>query len=555
MKPRVFGIRPSLRMGRSLVPALLFAIHLSVFAGSPARADEVSCAGLKSQPVPVTAISLPVSAVKIASATYVADAVGTNAFCKVIGEMAPMDPTSWPILFEVNLPTKWNGKAIQYGGGGTNGVLINGLERLRDAPPGTLTPVEQGYVTFGTDAGHPVLKPDSQAFAVNDEAVTNQAYASYKKVHDLAVHLTKTYYGQAVRRMYFFGASEGGRESLLAVQRYPSDYDGAVAIVPAFTWTAQHLGHYREWELQQDGGWVNRAKLVTLHKAVLAACDGLDGLVDGILSQYESCGAKFSPSALRCQGGSDTGDNCLSDRQVAFLQGVYGRKIFAFPLANGFDSYPGSPYGGAEADRDGMIGAVLAPNRPVPGDLGRPLYGPGSIRFFFTQDPAFTGHFDETKYRDRLLRLSAMFDTTNVDMSSFAKRGGKLLIKENGADYLRSPGATYDWYREVIRKMGRPAVEAFMRLYVNPGVGHGGTGPMADGSAAPNSTDLLTALDNWVERGAAPGNLASARFSQTAPFVRELDRPLCQYPTYPHYDGRGDTKNAANFSCRRVAGP
>ena len=47
-------------------------------------------------------------------------------FCKVLGQIAPTDPKAPPIKFQVNLPIEWNGRSLQYGGGGFNGVLITG---------------------------------------------------------------------------------------------------------------------------------------------------------------------------------------------------------------------------------------------------------------------------------------------------------------------------------------------------------------------------------------------------------------------------------------------
>ena len=49
------------------------------------------------------------------------------AFCKVLGHIEPSDPKAPPITFEVNLPVEWNGRSVQYGGGGFNGTLITGL--------------------------------------------------------------------------------------------------------------------------------------------------------------------------------------------------------------------------------------------------------------------------------------------------------------------------------------------------------------------------------------------------------------------------------------------
>jgi hypothetical protein len=166
------------------------------------------------------------------------------AFCKVLGQIAPTDPNAPPIKFAVNLPVEWNGRSLQYGGGGFNGVLITGL-RLPAAYPFDLpSPLARGFVTYGTDSGHE-SKPGEppQLCALNDEAFENFAYRSYKKVRDAAVALMVRTYGKPPQKIYFMGSSEGGREGLTMAQRYPDDFDGIFARVPVINWVGlQHAG-------------------------------------------------------------------------------------------------------------------------------------------------------------------------------------------------------------------------------------------------------------------------------------------------------------------------
>jgi len=212
--------------------------------GNPATA----CAALVA-PVASSAIGLPSGAATIDSATLVpasALAVAERgptppsritpampSFCKVLGRIAPIDASAPPIMFQVNLPLAWNGRSVQYGGGGFNGVLITGLSLVPAARFDLPTPLAQGYVTYGTDSGHQnVAGQPPQAFALNDEALTNFAHASYKKVRDVAVALMQRAYGQAPQKLYFMGSSEGGREALTMAQRYPQDFDGIFSRVP-----------------------------------------------------------------------------------------------------------------------------------------------------------------------------------------------------------------------------------------------------------------------------------------------------------------------------------
>src|ERR1700744_2557056 len=110
------------------------------------------------------------------------------AFCKVLGSIAPTDPKAPPIKFEVNLPVEWNGRSLQYGGGGFNGVLFSGLGLPPAYPFDKPSPLARGFVTYGTDSGHE-SKPGEppQLFALNDEAFENFSHVAYQKGGDAAV--------------------------------------------------------------------------------------------------------------------------------------------------------------------------------------------------------------------------------------------------------------------------------------------------------------------------------------------------------------------------------
>ena len=144
------------------------------------------------------------------------------AFCKVLGHIEPTDAKAPPIKFEVNLPVEWNGRSVQYGGGGFNGTLITGLGLPPAYPFDRPSPLARGFVTYGTDSGHETRPGEPpQVFALNDEAFENFAYRSYKKVRDAAVALMVRSYGKPPEKMYFMGSSEGGREALTMAQRLP----------------------------------------------------------------------------------------------------------------------------------------------------------------------------------------------------------------------------------------------------------------------------------------------------------------------------------------------
>ena len=185
------------------------------------------------------------------------------AFCEVLGRIELISPNTPPIRFELNLPVEWNGRALQYGGGGFNGVVITGLGLPPAMPFDAPSPLARGFATYGTDSGHesePGEPP--QAFALNDEAFRNFAYAAYKKVHDAARTLIERAYGRAPEKTYFMGSSEGGREALTVAERYPEDFDGILARVPVINWTGlQHAG-MRDGLATMGDGWMDRAQVI-----------------------------------------------------------------------------------------------------------------------------------------------------------------------------------------------------------------------------------------------------------------------------------------------------
>ncbi len=269
-------------------------------AGAMTQLPEGACLAL-SAAIPPSVIGLPTSGAVIDSATLhgPSDVTVTEraptpasrvtpaapATCRVLGRIAPVDPAAPPIRFQVNLPVQWNGKAVQFGGGGFNGVLITGLGLVPAAPYDKPGPLAQGYVTYGTDSGHEQKPGEApQAFASNDEAFENFAHAAYKKVRDVAGIVTERAYGRRPTRVYFVGSSEGGREALTMAQRYPADFDGVFARVPVINWTGlQHAGA-RNGLATAGEAWLTRAHVELVHNAVLKACDTLDGVKDGLVA-------------------------------------------------------------------------------------------------------------------------------------------------------------------------------------------------------------------------------------------------------------------------------
>jgi feruloyl esterase len=263
----------------------------------------------------------------------------------------------------------------------------------------------------------------------------------------------------------------------------------------------------------------------------------------------------FDPKVLRCVNGADTGDDCLSDAQIAAVETLHRPTQLPFALANGLTSYPGWNYG-SEDQAGGMVQYVtgLRPARfPDPTPEGQGVHwshGNGAARYFIARDAKFDPFtFSPANFSDRIRQLSEMLDATDPDLSAFLARNGRLILKANGADFALSPFQVINYYKSVVAKMGQSRADQFIRFYVTPGVNHQGNGVTSSGDAVPAKVDLLGALDSWVDSGEAPKTLVQVSQETAAPFNVISSRPMCRYPLYPRYNGNSDPKQTSSFTC------
>lgn len=552
------------------IPVFIVAVGLLAACGGSGggAAAQVGCGDLAGLAIPASAIALPTTGATITSATVVA-AAGAGAaavpeHCLVSGSISPVDPAAPKILFRVALPTEWNSKALMFGGGGFDGSIPAITGNVANGPTDRARPVARGYATFGSDSGHQANAFGSQdgSWGLNDEAVANFGGDALKKTRDAAMAVIRTRYGTLPRKSYFAGGSTGGREALAAIQRWPADWDGAIAWYPAWNDAAALLGGHRmNRALAQPGAYPNTAKRVLILQAALAACDTLDGVQDGLISNQAACNASFDPSTanfngapLRCAGGVDTGDSCLSDAQITALKTINTDTRFNFTLASGERRYPGYNVWGADLGittnpsplQPTVTFLALGTSQPA---MPQPRSAPYIsvlvdqwIKYSVTRDPSYDSLAldpeNPGQWGGRISDLSRQLDTS-TDISLFAERGGKLLLAHGLADVLVSSRATADYYTRLQRQMGAPAVERFARYYEVPGLGHAV-------STVFNATwDSLTALERWAEEGEAP----RAEVTTDTAGVPGRTRPMCDYPKWPRYTGTGDVNAAASFHC------
>ena len=449
-------------------------------------------------------------------------------YCKVNGTLAPA------LNFEIRLPDAWNGKLYYAGGGGYDGSI----------PELVVPALAKGYAEVVSDSGH---QGDgmSAAFALND-LFAAQLFGSLSvpTVMSTALKTLTAAYGVPPAKSYFEGCSNGGREALMAVQRNPNLFDGVIARAPAYNWVG-FMGAFNRTAkaLAAPEGALSHAKTALLAKHVRDACDGLDGIVDGVVSNPAACTAAVSNvAALRCAGGADTGDTCLSDAQLAVVKSWTTDAVFK---GNSTFRSKGYTLTGNEDD-PWNFGMWVSGDGDVK-KAGQYLIQDSTVKYYLARDPGA----DSLQYapwdqnQSALYAMAALNDATQTDIRPFIAGGGKLIVWHGGADTVLSANSTIEYMSNVKKVIGAASADASTRLYVAPGVNH------CEGGVGADQTDLLTALDRWVTKDIGPGTLSAQKRDANGAVARTL--PLCRYPQYPKYTGPADdaaaAKLATNYAC------
>jgi pimeloyl-ACP methyl ester carboxylesterase len=538
---------------QSCVALLVGAAYLAGPADSGAtKSVHISpgnCASLQGLSIPASSIDLPSSGALVEAAAFVdvsAKDTVDGDFCKVTGIIKPYHSGSPNLEFEVNLPTAWNRRVVQMGGGGYDGSLVTGLTQYSNQTPGAATPLKQGYVTLGSDGGHKGKQAFDGSFGTDDEALLNYGKQSVKKTHDAAMAIIQKAYGQRPRRFYFIGGSQGGHEALDAAARYPEDYDGVVAQYPAYNVTMLHLGSLNVGRaLYAEGGaaWINPKKTKLIGDAIYAKCDALDGARDGIISNVEACNAAFDISALRCPNGADTGDSCLSDAQIRAVRMIAAPYKPGVTIA-GMDTFPKwALLEGALFQGPSNFGQVSQPSNPLSGKEALEYSaGDQTVKFILTRDAKYDPlKFDPAQWKQRIATVASIMDVTDVSLEKFRAKGGKIIMTHGTADDFITPHNSIEYYKRQLAHFGQDRLNTFLRFYMIPGFGHGF-------GIFNAKFDSLGALENWVEKGQPPVRLTAMDANPGA----NRTRPLCEWPGWPKFTGTSGAEDAAaSYTCVR----
>jgi len=434
------------------------------------------------------------------------------ALCRVALTARPSADSE--IQIEVWLPAEnWNGRLQSVGNGAWAGSI--GYAALAEA-------VGNGYAAASTDTGH---VGNSVEFAVgHPEKLVDFAHRAVHEMTLAAKAAVLAYYGRPADYAYFVGCSTGGRQALAEAQRYPGDYDGIVSGAPAYYPT--HLQGMQVWSAaighRAPGAALTEDDFELVNDAVVAACDTLDGVADGVIENPAAC--SFDAASLVCQNGATT--SCLSPLKAETVALIHrgpadsgGRVLFP-GLA------PGSERGWTTLSGDAPLSLAAETYRTLV--FGDPSW---DYRKF---DP-------ERDFAVGVERIGSLMNSNDPNLDPFLASGGKLLLYHGWNDPGIPAMGTVNYYESVRASVGAEKADTGVRLFMVPGMNH------CRGGVGTDRFDAVSALDRWVSQDQAPERIEAERVvgGET---VRT--RPLCPYPQVAVYDGTGSTDLAENFVCR-----
>jgi feruloyl esterase len=451
--------------------------------------------------------------------------------------------------FELRLPTKtWGGKLLHQGGGGNCGVITTSSADDQ---------LQRGYATVGTNAGHDSALTGRDARWGYDQEFNDEYGDAYEREIDYgyrAVHvttvaaklITKRFYNKRLKYSYFRGCSTGGRQGLMEAQRYPKDFDGIIAGDPPFGFTGLSV-IFHGWP-----AWVNRDaegelvlsndKVTLIKETVYEACDGLDGVIDGVISDPRVCtwDPLTSEPSILCEDGEDTPD-CLTIAEANVVQKLYDapRDI------DGNVIYPGGRPRGTEGDWSGLLGSGCRTCGMAEGNLQYLMFQPDPGPTYSIFDFPCTAEGCDLTAVEELSLYAPIYNATSIHLERFKRLGGKMIMYGGWATSASHPYALVDYYERVRREIRH--TKSFFRLYMIPGMGHCGRSP---GNIGPNNTDfdqMFPQLEKWVEKHIAPREVVSTALKTSVPTRTRL---LCPHPMIAKYKGEEyDSDKAESYIC------
>ena len=395
------------------------------------------------------------------------------------------------------MPGEWNGKLWGYGRGGWAGADYSVAYLAADGDAVASTDMGTGESTGWTCKHPPKPWPD--------ETWDDFGWRATHLMTVYAKKFVEAFYGKPHRRAYFIGASTGGRQGLVEVQRFPADYDGVISELPVV-------------------GSVSLSASV-FHR-----------------SRIES---KIALHGRRAQILSDAAVEFMSERDEPYARGRFltdprmcdGHEDEIFDIAAGKDAYFADPVVRALL-KELFNGPVYRGRRAHGGYGWGTLFAPYSGGFVFANfiEKRDGGKYDPSKldwsdFDEYAAKRGDCLSATDSDLNDFAARGGKLMMTVGLEDQTIPFSTAFEYYERVIEKCGGvEKTRAFFRMFPMPGCAHGNIGREMRSCSIPQ---LKRQLEDWVEKGVAP-DLVHAEVKKG-----ERKLPVAAYPekAVPQPDG------------------
>ncbi|REE03939.1 tannase/feruloyl esterase family alpha/beta hydrolase [Citricoccus muralis] len=479
--------------------------------------------------------------------------------CLVTGQMnertSPVDGEEYAIGFEMRLPKDWSGQYLYQANGGMDGSVSTAVGQVGGGESG----LQMGMAVISSDAGH--TGSQNPTFGLDPQARLDFGYQAVGTLTPMAKALVEEAYGSAPEYSYLTGGSNGGRHTMVGASRYADEYDGFLALAPGFNLpqaAVAQLWGAQQWNTVATSDDLNSAltppERVLLADAILAQCDELDGLADGLVQDQAGCGKVFSVADHVPTCEADRDGTCLSEEQKSVVTTVFAGAT----ASDGTALYSSFPYDPGLVDPGWgfwKFNASIALDPMAVGYIFSTLpYAPAlnSLRDFVLDldiDEANASIYaTEGIYTESAMEFMTPPD---LEFNDLKASGGKMMVIHGASDGVFSSDDTSAWYRDLNETHGGDASD-FVQYYEVPGMGHVSGGPATD------QHDALAALASWVEDGDQPERLEAwvnpANDQVPEDWSSERSRPLCVYPAVATYTG-GDAESAASFDCVEDTSP
>jgi len=444
------------------------------------------------------------------------------------------------LRIDLALPEEWNGRLYVIGNGGFAGEGVD--SPLRD--PQRAQGLMKGFAVAGSNTGHDEMVDILGSFASDPDKLLDYAHRAVHQTALVAKELLLRIYGKGPHHSYFEGCSTGGRQAIMAAQRYPDDFDGIICGAPVLDFTGSQLWSVRTGQTLRGSG-IGDTQMRIVAKALRDKCVAENQIEDGLIVDA----LRLDFDVLRDVPISENGSgDSLTPAQAKAFAAIYS------PADIGAGrTFPGIPFG-AE-----FIGSLMPGLEPASGWAGwfyrwdagffmgaesgvRATFGETFLHYFL----GYQGSWQNFDFSDAALaglnEVSALMDAVDPNLAPFAKANGKLIMYHGLADAALNPARAAAYFEEVRSTMGIEKVDEFARLYLVPGMFH------CFGGYGPNLFDMLTPLVKWVENDTTPETIPAVELNfETGMPVRT--RNLCAYPCVSRYCGSGDMKKAEAFTC------